>query len=227
MIKGNRIISPFQQELLKIISEISDSEHFYLTGGTALAEFYLEHRYSYDIDLFTSDIKLIVPFSRSYENHIRSDEYRDISLKIIRRYESFVEYEVIQDTESVRIQFALDSPFQFQKPERSEYGIKVNSLIDLATDKLLAFFSRAEPRDAMDLYFLLNIIKLDELIQRAQEKDPGFDLYWFGIALMKVEEFPDEISRWPVKMIKSVEGSDIKNMFISLSKDLMGKIKNK
>jgi len=214
MIKGNRIISPFQQELLKIISEIPDSEHFYLTGGTALAEFYLEHRYSYDIDLFTSDIKLIVPFSRSYEKHIRSDEYRDISLKIIRRYESFVEYEVIQDTESIRIQFALDSPFQFQKPELSEYGIKVNSLIDLATDKLLAFFGRAEPRDAVDLYFLLNIIKLDELIQRAQEKDPGFDLYWFGIALMKVEAFPDEISRWPVKMIKTVEGPDIKNYLL-------------
>jgi len=65
------------------------------------------------------------------------------------------------------------------------------------------------------------------LIQRAQEKDPGFDLYWFGIALMKVEAFPDEISRWPVKMIKTVEGPDIKNLFTSLSKDLMRKIKKK
>jgi predicted nucleotidyltransferase component of viral defense system len=31
-------------------SELPESEMFYLTGGTALAEFYLAHRKSYDLD---------------------------------------------------------------------------------------------------------------------------------------------------------------------------------
>lgn len=31
------------------------AEHFYLTGGTALARFYYNHRESLDLDLFTND----------------------------------------------------------------------------------------------------------------------------------------------------------------------------
>ena len=30
-------------------------QHFYLTGGTALARFYFHHRESLDLDLFTND----------------------------------------------------------------------------------------------------------------------------------------------------------------------------
>jgi len=40
-------------ELVKVESEIT--KRFYLTGGTALAEFYLKHRLSEDIDLFTEE----------------------------------------------------------------------------------------------------------------------------------------------------------------------------
>ena len=40
-------------ELIKVESQIT--ERFYLTGGTALAEFYLKHRLSEDIDLFTEE----------------------------------------------------------------------------------------------------------------------------------------------------------------------------
>jgi predicted nucleotidyltransferase component of viral defense system len=31
------------------------SERFYLSGGTALSAYYLQHRYSDDLDLFTRD----------------------------------------------------------------------------------------------------------------------------------------------------------------------------
>jgi len=32
------------------------AEDFYLTGGTALARFYFQHRESLDLDLFTNDL---------------------------------------------------------------------------------------------------------------------------------------------------------------------------
>ena len=38
-----------------IQSEPQIVKRFYLTGGTALAEFYLKHRLSEDIDLFTPE----------------------------------------------------------------------------------------------------------------------------------------------------------------------------
>jgi len=60
MIKEAGIISQFQKELLIRFSKLPDAGSFYLTGGTALAEFYLHHRISFDLDLFTSENQLIL-----------------------------------------------------------------------------------------------------------------------------------------------------------------------
>lgn len=49
------IITSLQEELLRIFSGIEESDLFYLTGGTALAAYYLKHRYSRDLDLFTKE----------------------------------------------------------------------------------------------------------------------------------------------------------------------------
>ena len=49
----HNLLTPLQQELLRVFAQLPDQEQFYLTGGTALAEFYLGHRLSYDLDLFT------------------------------------------------------------------------------------------------------------------------------------------------------------------------------
>lgn len=49
----NSFLTPFQQIVLSKIHNYLSK--FYLTGGTALSEFYLKHRYSVDLDFFTQD----------------------------------------------------------------------------------------------------------------------------------------------------------------------------
>ena len=50
------ILTSEQLKFLELIrNEKQITKRFYLTGGTALAEFYLKHRLSEDIDLFTED----------------------------------------------------------------------------------------------------------------------------------------------------------------------------
>ena len=50
------ILTPKQLEFLELVKiEPEITKRFYLTGGTALAEFYLKHRLSEDIDLFTEE----------------------------------------------------------------------------------------------------------------------------------------------------------------------------
>lgn len=44
---------PEKKVFLHLFAELPDHEQFYLTGGTAPAEFYLGHRLSYDLDFFT------------------------------------------------------------------------------------------------------------------------------------------------------------------------------
>jgi len=124
---------------------------FYLTGGTALAEFYLGHRKSFDLDIFTTEKELIIPFSYAFEQELK----KIFLVKVVRRYETFVEFEVSAKGDSTKVRLAYDSPFRFENPVDSDIGVKVNDYTDLIVDKLLAFFGRAEPRDAIDLFFIL------------------------------------------------------------------------
>jgi predicted nucleotidyltransferase component of viral defense system len=221
LLKGNGIITDLQREILLIFSTIPDSDMFYLTGETALTEFYLAHRKSFDLDIFTTEKALVIPFSRAFEDEIK----KVFQIKVIRRLETFVEFEVSGKDEKTRVQIALDSPFRFENPVDSDIGIKVNDYTDLIVDKLLAFFGRAEPRDAVDLFFVLKDEDFWKLTELAKGKDPGFDLYWMAIALKKVENFPDEINLWPVDMIKEVNPKEIKTLFSKLAIEIMERIK--
>ena len=62
VLKSKGIISELQKGILNIFSNIADSKLFYLTGGTALAEFYLAHRKSFDLDIFTTEKELVLHF---------------------------------------------------------------------------------------------------------------------------------------------------------------------
>jgi hypothetical protein len=222
ILKGKGIITSLQRKILYIFSTLPDNKYFYLTGGTALAEFYLAHRKSYDLDLFTTEQKLILPFSYLFEKELR----KHLDIKIVRRFETYVEFEILDKNENTKVQFALDSPFRFEEPLDSEIGIKVNDYKDLIVDKLLAFFGRTEPRDVIDLYFILQKEDFWTLTDLAKQKDPGFDLYWMAIALHKVKEYPDDLIDWPVDMIKEINIKEMKKLFLKLSNEILNKLKN-
>ena len=223
MQKSKGIITKFQKEFLVSFSKVKDSNLFYLTGGTALADFYLGHRISFDLDIFTTEKEIVIPFSRLIEQELKEN----FSINCIRRFQSFVDFEISKLNEKIRVQLAYDSPFRFEEPVDTNIGIKVNNYNDLIVDKLLAFFGRVEPRDAVDLFYILQKEKLLKLAELARKKDPGFDLYWFAIALNKVKDFPDEINRWPVEMLIETDASEIKKLFLKLSRQIMDSIKNK
>ena len=44
MLRGKGILTPLQREALAVLGRLPDIAHFDLTGGTALAEFYLGQR---------------------------------------------------------------------------------------------------------------------------------------------------------------------------------------
>jgi len=221
MLSSKGIVTESQKGILHAFAEIPDSEHFYLSGGTALADFYLAHRRSFDLDIFTAQEGLVLPFSRIFEKRLQGD----VPIKVIRRLESFVEFELGSEGEETRVQLAYDSPFRFGEPIDSDLEIKVNDYKDLVVDKLLAFFGRAEPRDAVDLFFILQNEDIWEIADAAEAKDPGFDLYWLAIALGKARDFPDDISKWPVEMLREVDAEQLKRQFMKLAEGIMAKIR--
>jgi hypothetical protein len=218
VLEGKGILSDIQIAFLELFAGLSDQDQFYLTGGTALAEYYLGHRLSYDLDLFTSQSDLIIPFSFQVE---RAAKAANIQIEVVRRFESFVEFQVKMGEEILKVDLALDAPFRFSPPEMTKTGVLVNGLKDIQADKTLAYFSRAEPRDAIDLFFLLQDVGIDRLVYLAQQKDPGFDLYWFAVSLNQVTNFPNEIERWPVKMLMACDVVELKRIFLELAMRVM------
>jgi hypothetical protein len=222
-LKGKGIITPLQKKLLQDISSLQDTKHFYLTGGTALAEFYLGHRRSYDLDLFTAETGLVIHFSRTVEKSLALQS--NCLIRPVRRFESFVELEAEGYGEKVQIHLAYDSPFRWGKPLQSEYGVNVNDYQDLIVDKVLAFFGRWTQRDAVDLFEIMRKEEIDPLLDMAKEKDPGFDLYWFAAALVEVDRYPDDIAKWPVDLIVEIDAKILKETFLELSREIMDRIK--
>ena len=224
MLKGKGILNDIQKGILFSFGELPESNFFYLSGGTALSEFYLGHRLSYDLDFFTTEKELIPSFLKTLEEGL---EKKGFSIKIVKRFMTFGEFEIGKVDDSTKIHIASESPFRFEKPLDTEFGVKVNDYKDIIIDKFLTFFGRTEPRDTVDLFFILKKEDFWKLAEIAVQKDPGFDLYWMAVALEKVKSFPDEIERWPVQMISEFKVSELKEKFLNLAKEIMDRIRNK
>jgi hypothetical protein len=217
---GKGLLSEIQRDFLAQFARLPDQEQFYLAGGTALAEYYLGHRLSFDLDFFTGQAPLVLPQSYQIERVMPSAGF---GVAVNRRFTTYVEFTVSRGADTLKVDLAQDSPFRFEPGVETQTGIRISALSDLQVDKLLAYYGRAEPRDAVDLYFILRQAALDDLLGQAAHKDPGFDLYWFAVALSRATDFPDELARWPVRMLVPFEPRDLKAQFHDLALRLMGR----
>ena len=185
-----KVINSVQEKVLSHFGEVKDSDQLYLTGGTALAYFYLKHRQSNDLGFFTSVEEIIDPFSHQLEKHLVT---KGFECKRQRAFHSFVELIVSLKGQTTLIHLALDSAFRFEPAkEFPDYPrLKVDNLTDIASNKLLALFGRATLRDFIDVYFLIQKghFQKKPLMEAAIHKDPGFDLYWLGVAFERIHTF--------------------------------------
>jgi len=189
------VINPLQNQCLKLFPAVAQSNEFYLTGGTALAYFYLQHRKSEDLDFFTSVEGLVPSFSKSLTNYLCK---AGLDAKIQRGFHTFAEILILSNSETTIIHLAQDSVFRFQPAcECAQFpGLKVDPLIDIASNKLLALFGRAALRDFIDIYYLVEekYFSKDQLVDLAKQKDPGFDLYWLGVAFSQLSDYKQNFS---------------------------------
>lgn len=205
------VISQIQKAILDSFGQIPDSEYFYLTGGTALAYFYLKHRKSNDLDFFTAEEEIILPFSRRMEETLKNE---GMIVRRQRGFHSFVELVVKLGEEDTVVHLAQDAPFRFEQPKEfpSHPKLKVDSLLDIAANKLLALFSRATLRDFIDIYFLIKKANftIEKLMKVALEKDSGFDLYWLGVALERIKTFKNDAP----EMLLLIERVNIEDLVV-------------
>jgi hypothetical protein len=114
--------------------------------------------------------------------------FESAGLAHIRRRDlsTFVRMEVGDGDERCEIDLAID--YRVLSPEQSRYGPTL-AVEELAANKVLALFDRAEARDFLDLVELTHHFELQSLLDLASRKDTGFDTVGFLEALSSFGRF--------------------------------------
>jgi hypothetical protein len=165
--------SPRQRQvLLRLLTHPIIEQTFFLTGGTALAVFYLHHRVSDDLDFFTR-----TPASLSdLDSWIRGQWTGGCSK--IKEGPNFLSF-LIDET---KVEFVIDPLSNSDQRASVEFEngkhLQVDNVRNIISNKLCAMVSRQEPKDFVDFYCLSKLypaIDLDSIYQDARRKDAIFD----------------------------------------------------
>jgi predicted nucleotidyltransferase component of viral defense system len=162
-------LTPLQRALLEAF--FRHEHRFFLTGGAALAGFYLRHRSTLDLDLFTLDADAFQTGRRVLENAAA-----DLGATLaVRRHEpGFERYVVERLGESVVVDLVLERVPQTAGPKRLVGTVAVDPIEEILANKLTAVLSRAEERDLVDVLFLEREgLRVENALAAALEKDGG------------------------------------------------------
>ncbi|OGL17199.1 MAG: hypothetical protein A3K12_00970 [Candidatus Rokubacteria bacterium RIFCSPLOWO2_12_FULL_71_19] len=170
------VLTDTQRRFLEAFFESQqEPDPFYLSGGTALAAYYLYHRYSDDLDFFTRDRSNLEP-SAHREQLERALTRSSLHIESSVRRGDHVQYLLAGDRGErplTKIEFVFDTPRYLVAPERHD-GVFVDGVLAIAVNKLTAL-GRREPKDYVDLYEIVRSgpYALDDLVRLVPEKDPG------------------------------------------------------
>lgn len=209
---GQAILTSWQETVLKLVSEKRELADFYLSGGTALAGFYLQHRFSDDLDFFSFELADPILVEQT-ANELGA------ALGARTRYEKLHDRRIFffeANGKELKVEFSR-YPFRQLEPVEIMEGVRIDSLRDIAANKLAALLDRFDPKDFVDLYFLLQNMTLETIWQDAQKKfSLSISPLFLGSELSKVKR----IEALP-RMVKPVTTEELRTFFTSQAKHLL------
>lgn len=207
-----KILTNGQKLVLETVSGEPRLKYFYLSGGTALTAFYLYHRLSDDLDFFSfdeADSVFLYEFAEKLKKTLGATGFRFERLN--NRNQFFFDL----NGGELKVEFTRYPFHQLEKPNQLE-GILVDSLRDIAANKLATVLDRFDPKDFVDLYFLLREIDISEIRADVQEKF-GYKVSTIFLAgelakVRRIEALP--------KILKPITVRELKDFFADLIKKL-------
>jgi len=213
-------ISILTSEQKIILDEIKKNntlkELFYFTGGTALSLIYLKHRYSEDLDFFTQAtfdtatiVTLLKEWSKAHHFTFRSQTSEFVLFCTLN----------FSNKRRLKIDFAR-YPYKPLEKGNNYCGFQVDSLLDIAVNKLSLLSQRAEVKDFVDLYFLLQQFSIWDLIEGARIKfNMEIEPFILAADFTNAEDF-----KHMPKMIKPLILEELKSFFRTKAKELGKKV---
>jgi predicted nucleotidyltransferase component of viral defense system len=200
-------------EFVKIQPQIY--RQFYFSGGTALSEFYLQHRFSEDLDFFAEndfDATELSLFLQAYKSNFGA--------KTIQYQQSFNRSLFFLDfgkEQPLKVEFTY-YPFPRIEIGMSIENLSVDSVLDIAVNKAFTLTQKARGRDFYDLFEIKQKYDFDlkNLLKLAHQKfDSPINNLQLGKNLVKVTTFIDD----PI-LIRQIDKKAVEEYFLNQARQL-------
>jgi predicted nucleotidyltransferase component of viral defense system len=185
---------PLQDKALALLNGLETE--FYLTGGTAVSRFYLQHRFSDDLDLFVNDHPHFSIWSDRYIQALLSAS--EWHCQIVNRDERFVRLSLEQAQISLKIEMINDVPTHIGQIQEDPVLGRVDSAENILANKITAVLSREEPKDLADIWgFCCQMgLSLDLALENAHSKAAGIFAPDLARVLASAAEADWQLIRW-------------------------------
>ncbi len=163
------MLSPLQEQVAEIITGLEEAEGFALAGGAALIARGDVRRQTRDLDFFgptTDAVDRLVP---AVDRALRE---AGLVVYHIQENPGFARLVVESSDDRTELDLGADARLFPAEPGRPAPMLSGE---ELAVDKVLALFGRAEARDFVDLMALEPRYGLERLCELALQKDLGFE----------------------------------------------------
>jgi len=203
---------PLQDMVMDLMGGLSNE--FYLTGGTALSRYFLNHRYSDDLDFFTN---------RDEGFRINSDAFISLlkrnfeNVKVELASIDFIRLIIKQYNIELKIELINDVAYHFNGLH--QYKCKVDNWQNILSNKITAI-SRNSPKDFADILFIAQKFYFNwiDIFDQAKEKDT-----W--VNELEIASIIDEFQTNRLKDVKWVneyfDFTEFEKYFKLIAKDIL------
>lgn len=199
--EDSKALTPLKRDFLHGFFE--RHREFYLTGGSALGIFYLEHRLSYDLDFFTPEaVNWVV-----LQNSVRAIT-KEIGGQIATLSASpgFYRFELVRNDEREVLDFVVETVTQIDPEKESFDRIRVDTLREITVNKVCTLVARCELKDLIDLYFLEKRgFTVADHLEAARTKEAALDPAMVSYLLSEVE-----IGDAPAYLLEPIDLDDLR-----------------
>ena len=156
-----------QDKVLDIVFETE--KIFYLTGGTCLSRFYIEKRYSDDLDLFANSEPR---FNLAVKN-VKTALLKHFGVNTEVDGKDFIRLKI---NDLLQVDLVNDRVFYFGELIFQENGLIIDNIENILSNKITAVISRDNPKDIFDIYLISKYYSFKwENILEAAHKKAGFE----------------------------------------------------
>lgn len=211
--KNYNKLHKLQDNVLNFVNKLNLP--FYLTGGTALGRFYLNHRFSIDLDFFVNNDTNFSNYIDKIYKKFQTQFQLEKELTLIR--DEFARFFIKETNVELKVEFVNDVLYRYSRPIQFK-NILIDNVRNILSNKICAIIGRDEAKDMFDIICISKNYSFHwyDIFMDAKEKEVFNELD----VPRRIDEFPVE---WleNIDLIEKIDFNQIKSDIKTISNDFL------